>query len=452
MWAAAVLRSDLAPARKNVAMALSLHMKQDSLEAWPSMGTLAAESGVWPSTVQLAIKALVEKGLLEVSGGKRYQEPNGSWRQEHNVYRGLIPEDAEGASTRPKGRVPKSRPGTEDRIPKPGTEIIGKELKGNGGSPKGDPLKTLLHTEDEIAAGPFEPSGLERKNTGGNEAAPGTATTESMYAPLPTETDAAEPALDYLTVKHWCDELIERARRLPAVMQDELRNSWPTAVFSLHRTERHNAETLSALDALVSGLEARTGRPKGDCEVNPSTQIRPGGTDRTGVAPPVSLADHDTGNGDVTDHMLPIDSRTLDDAQLQALMGEEAGGEPRGVLLIDDWDEAQRVKRLALNVGYRYPELKEWQLIWGDCLTPPPRALNVDDLDDTALHALLCALFADEMPENPAVLVIRDKDELWRLHSAVLAAGGDIEYGEASSERLRLVAVHYLGEVMALVL
>jgi len=150
--------------------------------------------------------------------------------------------------------------------------------------------------------------------------------------------------------------------------------------------------------------------------------------------------------------MLPIDSRTLDDAQLQALMGEEAGGEPRGVLLIDDWDEAQRVKRLALNVGYRYPELKEWQLIWGDCLTPPPRALNVDDLDDTALHALLCALFADEMPENPAVLVIRDKDELWRLHSAVLAAGGDIEYGEASSERLRLVAVHYLGEVMALVL
>jgi Helix-turn-helix domain len=102
VWCALVRRSELSKANKVVAWALSSYMDNNTLVAWPSLDLLVEEANVARSTVQAAIKALKENGLLAVTPGAKHREPNGKWRQDCNRYLGLIPT------------------GTENRVPKTG--------------------------------------------------------------------------------------------------------------------------------------------------------------------------------------------------------------------------------------------------------------------------------------------------------------------------------------------
>jgi Helix-turn-helix domain len=102
VWCNLVRRSELSKATKVVAWALSSHMDNDTLAAWPSLDLLAEEANVARSTVQTAIKALKERGMLAITPGEKHREPNGKWRQDCNRYLGLIP------------------PGAENRVPKTG--------------------------------------------------------------------------------------------------------------------------------------------------------------------------------------------------------------------------------------------------------------------------------------------------------------------------------------------
>ncbi len=102
VWCDLVRRSELSKAHKVVAWALSSHMDNNTLAAWPSLDLLAEEANVARSTVQAAIKALKERGLLAITPGEKHREPDGKWRQAGNRYHGLIP------------------PANENRVPKTG--------------------------------------------------------------------------------------------------------------------------------------------------------------------------------------------------------------------------------------------------------------------------------------------------------------------------------------------
>ena len=104
VWCDLVCGSDLNAHHKVVGWALSLHMDNTTLAAWPSLDKLAEESGVARSTVQLALKALEQDGFVAIIRGGKHRGPNGTWRQDGNQYRGLIP------------------PGTDNRYRQPGTD------------------------------------------------------------------------------------------------------------------------------------------------------------------------------------------------------------------------------------------------------------------------------------------------------------------------------------------
>ena len=64
----AVLDSSIKPlGTRMVAMALAYHMNEQSGEAWPSHGTLAAECGIHRDSVRHALKQLVRDGVLQVA-------------------------------------------------------------------------------------------------------------------------------------------------------------------------------------------------------------------------------------------------------------------------------------------------------------------------------------------------------------------------------------------------
>ena len=74
----AVLASDLKPAGvRIVAMVLAWHANEDSGHAWPSLATIAAESGVSRDRVKQVVRLLVDQAVLEIvakgTGGGRNQ-------------------------------------------------------------------------------------------------------------------------------------------------------------------------------------------------------------------------------------------------------------------------------------------------------------------------------------------------------------------------------------------
>jgi hypothetical protein len=113
VWCTLVRRSDLTNGTKVVAWALSSFMDNTTLEAWPTEDRLADETGMWRSTVQKALGALEQMELVAVTRGAKHRQPNGTWRKDVNLYRGLIPATTD--SRRPK---------TDDRFPTTSGDVI----------------------------------------------------------------------------------------------------------------------------------------------------------------------------------------------------------------------------------------------------------------------------------------------------------------------------------------
>ena len=88
-WRDAILRSDLPPAARLVALALSQHMNYDTLDrAYPGQSRLARETGYSVRTVQRQLKSLEDRGWIEQTfkgGTKKSESPEAS------VYRGTYP-------------------------------------------------------------------------------------------------------------------------------------------------------------------------------------------------------------------------------------------------------------------------------------------------------------------------------------------------------------------------
>jgi hypothetical protein len=69
-WRSAIADSELQPTVRHVALTLSLHMGERGDHAWPSIGTLCAETGLHRATVFRALRALEDDGwLARRSGG-----------------------------------------------------------------------------------------------------------------------------------------------------------------------------------------------------------------------------------------------------------------------------------------------------------------------------------------------------------------------------------------------
>lgn len=75
-WRSSIAASDLRPPVRHVALTLSLHMNEAGDSAFPSLVTLARETGLAKSTVSTAIKALEAGGFLRVRTGGGRARPN----------------------------------------------------------------------------------------------------------------------------------------------------------------------------------------------------------------------------------------------------------------------------------------------------------------------------------------------------------------------------------------
>jgi Helix-turn-helix domain len=112
-WRGAIASSDLPAPARHVALTLSLHMNERGGSAFPSVGTLAGETGLNERTVQRHLVNLVEAGWLIVE--ERHRE-NGS--QTSNDYTAAVPpggvaEDHQGGGTESPPPVAQSHPQEE---------------------------------------------------------------------------------------------------------------------------------------------------------------------------------------------------------------------------------------------------------------------------------------------------------------------------------------------------
>jgi DNA-binding MarR family transcriptional regulator len=97
-WRSLICESDLAPTTRHVALTLSLHMSVRGDSCYPSIKTLAEETGLSMSTVREHLRSLEEKGWLacEVGGGRRSNrywatEPAGTRQAPHREPVGTPP-------------------------------------------------------------------------------------------------------------------------------------------------------------------------------------------------------------------------------------------------------------------------------------------------------------------------------------------------------------------------
>ncbi|MBK9181452.1 MAG: helix-turn-helix domain-containing protein [Acidimicrobiales bacterium] len=75
-WRSAVVESDLASTTRHVALTLSLHMSERGDSCWPSVRTLARETGLDERTVRGHLHVLLEGGWLE-----RVARNGGEWSE-----------------------------------------------------------------------------------------------------------------------------------------------------------------------------------------------------------------------------------------------------------------------------------------------------------------------------------------------------------------------------------
>lgn len=75
-WRSALCDSDLAPTQRHVAMTLSLHMSERGDSCFPSLPTLARETGYSIRTVIRALHVLQTRGWLSVKRGGGRGRPN----------------------------------------------------------------------------------------------------------------------------------------------------------------------------------------------------------------------------------------------------------------------------------------------------------------------------------------------------------------------------------------
>lgn len=79
-WRSAICESDLPSTSRHVALVLSLHMSERGDSCFPSIPTLADESGYSRRTVQRHLQNLSDSGWLEHIGWKKWQTPGGEQR------------------------------------------------------------------------------------------------------------------------------------------------------------------------------------------------------------------------------------------------------------------------------------------------------------------------------------------------------------------------------------
>ena len=128
-WWRALRRSTLTPTARHVAMAVSTYMNKDGAGAWPSMATLADDTGRSRAVVKRAVRELRDTGWLTVeSGGGR--RADGGYVS--NRYRASIPSGVVDApSTASSGVV--DEPPNEATAKQPG----GSSHDGGGSSGEG---------------------------------------------------------------------------------------------------------------------------------------------------------------------------------------------------------------------------------------------------------------------------------------------------------------------------
>lgn len=138
----------LTPTQKLVALVISAHMNGTG-EAWPSVGTIAAECDLHAATVQRARSVLVARGLLVVD--------QGGGRSKTNRYRAAIPPHQRDRLAEKGSHQRRETPAPASRNPRTGATRSFQEVTKEGASPGfgGVPEPDLEGWAAAVAANPW---------------------------------------------------------------------------------------------------------------------------------------------------------------------------------------------------------------------------------------------------------------------------------------------------------
>lgn len=152
-WRSAVCESGLRPSVRHVALTLSTHMSERGDSCFPSLATLAEETGLHKETVHKAIAELEEASYLQVT------RPETTGRGRANHYRACVPERSDEQTVSPDERS--DQPTVSDHEKGSGEPTVSGE-KGRMESKKGSDQPTV--GRQESATTPSAPSAPRARN------------------------------------------------------------------------------------------------------------------------------------------------------------------------------------------------------------------------------------------------------------------------------------------------
>lgn len=186
-WRSALCESGLPPTARHVGLTLSLHMSERGDSAFPSVSTLAEETGLARRSVQRHLRALQGEGRIEPDGWASYQTAGGEQRTRR--YRAAVPDEQGGDTETP----PAGKGASEDR-------------EGGGTvTPKDDKEDVSKNTTTEVGDSSSDDS--ESPPAGEEDDSPDTSesddTPDSLENPL--SWIEATPATEKAPTAHWTD-------------------------------------------------------------------------------------------------------------------------------------------------------------------------------------------------------------------------------------------------------
>lgn len=205
-WRSALCESGLPPTTRHVGLTLSLHMSERGDSAFPSVSTLAEETGLARRTVQRHLRALQDEGWIEPDGWASYKTVGGE--QKTRRYRATVPDEQGGVRDAPPSARAREQeaPQGGDRETPPWGKGASEDREGGGTvTPKDAKEDVSKTTTTEVGDSSSDDSESPR---GGEEDDSSTgAQSDGTPEPLsdPVGWVRATPASQTAPTAHWVD-------------------------------------------------------------------------------------------------------------------------------------------------------------------------------------------------------------------------------------------------------
>lgn len=209
-WRSALCESGLPATARHVGLTLSLHMSERGDSAFPSVSTLAEETGLARRTVQRHLRALQDEGWIEPDGWASYQTAGGEQRTRR--YRAAVPDEQGGDRETPPpadGEEEAGKEGGDTETP-PERKGASEDREGGGTvTPKDDKEDVSKNTTTEVG----DSSSDDSESPQGGEEDDRPVDPESNGTPDAHEEPQAwidsTPSSENAPTAHWIDGVRE---------------------------------------------------------------------------------------------------------------------------------------------------------------------------------------------------------------------------------------------------